>query len=101
MVLLASSARDPQQALGWFAVECEAIGMRVSTSKSETMIPCRKMVDCLLQLGGELRPQEKEFKCLGFLFMSDGKMEQKMDKRFGAASSVLRVLLQTNMVKES
>ena len=49
VVLLASSDRDFQHALGRFAVECEAVGMRVSTSKSEAMVLCRKMVISGLQ----------------------------------------------------
>ncbi len=31
-----------------FAVECEVVGMRVSTSKSKAMVLCRKTVDCPL-----------------------------------------------------
>ncbi|KAK3553773.1 hypothetical protein QTP70_009299 [Hemibagrus guttatus] len=38
VVLLAPSSLDLQHALGHFAAECEAAGMRVSTSKSEAMI---------------------------------------------------------------
>ncbi|KAK3528229.1 hypothetical protein QTP86_027680, partial [Hemibagrus guttatus] len=38
VVLLAPSSLDLQHALGHFAVECEAAGMRVSTSKSEAMV---------------------------------------------------------------
>ena len=37
MVLLASSDRDLQLSLDRFAAECEAVGMRISTSKSESM----------------------------------------------------------------
>ncbi|KAK3522624.1 hypothetical protein QTP86_028195 [Hemibagrus guttatus] len=37
-VLLAPSSLDLQHALGCFAAECEAAGMRVSTSKSEAMV---------------------------------------------------------------
>ncbi len=61
VVLLASSARDVQQALGWFAVECEVVGMRVSTSKSKAIVLCWKKVDYLLRLGDELLPQVREF----------------------------------------
>jgi len=46
VVLLASSDHDLQHSLGCFAAECEATGMRVSTSKSEAMMLCRKPVDC-------------------------------------------------------
>ena len=35
VVLMASSAVDPQHSLGQFAAECKAAGMRISTSKSE------------------------------------------------------------------
>ena len=76
VVLLATSDCDLQHALGWFAAECEAVGMRVSTSKSEVMVLCRKMVECSLQAGSELLPQVK---CLGVLLTSEGKMEWEMD----------------------
>ncbi|TWW62708.1 hypothetical protein D4764_04G0013550 [Takifugu flavidus] len=42
VVLLAPSNRDLQQMLGRFATECEAAGMRISTSKSESMVLARK-----------------------------------------------------------
>jgi len=54
--------------------------MRVSTSKPEAMVLCRKIV-CSLRVGSELLPQAKEFKYLGVLFTSEGKMEQEMDRR--------------------
>ncbi|KAI3358448.1 hypothetical protein L3Q82_014875, partial [Scortum barcoo] len=40
-----------------FAAECEAAGMRISTSKSEAMVLDRKRVACPLQVGGEVLPQ--------------------------------------------
>ena len=36
--------RDLQRALRRFAAECEAVEMTVSTSKSEAMVLCRKLV---------------------------------------------------------
>ena len=45
-VLLASLNPDLLHALERFAVECEAVGMRVSTSKSEATVLCRKPLDC-------------------------------------------------------
>ncbi|KAK3557563.1 hypothetical protein QTP70_030496 [Hemibagrus guttatus] len=51
VVLLASSGLDLQHALGRFAAECEAAGMRVSTSKSEAMVLDRKKMACTLQVG--------------------------------------------------
>ncbi|KAK3535777.1 hypothetical protein QTP70_021095, partial [Hemibagrus guttatus] len=48
-ILLAPSSQDLQCALGCFAAECEAAGMRISTSKSEAMVLDRKKVACTLQ----------------------------------------------------
>ncbi len=53
-----------QQALGRFAVKCELVGMRVSTSKSKATVFCQKTVDCPLTLGDELLSQAREFKYL-------------------------------------
>ncbi|KAK3534231.1 hypothetical protein QTP86_007026 [Hemibagrus guttatus] len=77
-VLLAPSSLDLQHALGRFAAECEAAGMRVSTSKSEAMVLNQKKVACTLQVGGELLPQVEEFKYLGVLFTSDGRMDREI-----------------------
>ena len=74
--------------------------MRVSTSMSEAMVLCRKMVECSLRVGSELLPQAKEFKYLGVLFTSEGKMEREMDRRIGAASAVMRALYQSVVVKK-
>ena len=77
---------DLQQALGRFVAKCEAIRMTVSFSKSDAMVLCWKMVDCPLQLGGELLPQAKY---LWVLVMNDEKMVSEMGRRFGTASAVL------------
>jgi len=61
VVLLASLGRDLQHALGRFAAESEAVGMRVSTSKSEVTVLCQKTVGLDLQVGSEFLPQAKEF----------------------------------------
>ncbi|KAK3535941.1 hypothetical protein QTP70_021242 [Hemibagrus guttatus] len=77
VVLLAPSSLDLQHALGHFAAECEAAGMRVSTSKSEAMVLDRKKVACTLQVGGEVLPQVEEFKYLGLLFTSERMMDRE------------------------
>ncbi|KAI3376368.1 hypothetical protein L3Q82_016850 [Scortum barcoo] len=74
VVLLASSSQDLQHVLERFAAECEAAGMRISTSKSEAMVLDRKRVACPLRVGGEVLPQVEEFKYLGVLFTSEGKI---------------------------
>ncbi|KAI3355947.1 hypothetical protein L3Q82_004493 [Scortum barcoo] len=48
VVLMASSSQDLQHVLERFAAECEAAGMRISTSKSEAMVLDRKRVACAL-----------------------------------------------------
>ncbi|KAI3367301.1 hypothetical protein L3Q82_008341 [Scortum barcoo] len=76
VVLMASSSQDLQHVLERFAAECEAAGMRISTSKSvRPWFSNRKSVACPLRVGGEILPQVEEFKYLGVLFTSEGKME--------------------------
>ncbi|KAI3359406.1 hypothetical protein L3Q82_002909 [Scortum barcoo] len=78
------SSQDLQHVLERFAAECEAAGMRISTSKSEAMVLDRKRVACPLRVGwrgGEVLPQVEEFKYLGVLFTSEGKMEREIDRR--------------------
>ncbi|KAI3368927.1 hypothetical protein L3Q82_025906 [Scortum barcoo] len=70
-------------------------GMRISTSKSEAMVLDRKRVACPLRVGGEVLPQVEEFKYLGVLFTSEGKMEREIDRRIGAASAVMRSVYRT------
>ncbi|KAK3523554.1 hypothetical protein QTP70_002457 [Hemibagrus guttatus] len=90
VVLLAPSSLDLQHALGRFAAECEAAGMRISTSKSEAMVLDRKKVACTLQVGGEVLPQVEEFKYLGVLFTSEGRMDHEIDRRIGESAAVMR-----------
>ncbi|KAK3523553.1 hypothetical protein QTP70_002456 [Hemibagrus guttatus] len=98
VVLLASSGLDLQHALGRFAAECE--GMRVSTSKSKAMVLDRKKVACTLQVGGEVLPQVEEFKYLGVLFTSEGRMDREIDRRIGAAVAVMRSMYRSVVVKK-
>ncbi|KAI3375226.1 hypothetical protein L3Q82_021728 [Scortum barcoo] len=100
VVLMASSGQDLQHVLERFAAECEAAGMRISTSKSEAMVLDRKRVACPLRVGGEVLPQVEEFKYLGVFFTSEGKMEREIDRRIGAASAVMRSVYRTVVVKK-
>uniref|UniRef100_A0A8P4KHH4 Reverse transcriptase domain-containing protein n=1 Tax=Dicentrarchus labrax TaxID=13489 RepID=A0A8P4KHH4_DICLA len=99
VVLMASSACDLQHSLDRFTAECQAAGMRISTSKSEAMVLSRKPVDCLLRVGSESLPQVKEFKYLRVLFTSEGRMEQEIGRRIGAAGAVLQSLYRTVVTK--
>ncbi|KAK3542555.1 hypothetical protein QTP86_029613, partial [Hemibagrus guttatus] len=100
VVLLAPSSLDLQHALGCFAAECEAAGMRVSTSKSEAMVLDRKKVACTLQVVGEVLPQVEEFKYLGVLFTSEGSMDREIDRRIGAAAAVMQSMYRSVVVKK-
>ncbi|KAK0144605.1 Craniofacial development protein 2 [Merluccius polli] len=91
--------RDLQLLLDRFAAECEAAGMRISPSKSESMVLNRKRVECTLRVGDEILPQVEEFKYLGVLFTSEGRMEREIDRRIGAASAVMRTLHGSVVVK--
>ncbi|TWW81730.1 R2DM Retrovirus-related Pol polyprotein from type II retrotransposable element [Takifugu flavidus] len=99
VVLLASSARDLQLSLDRFAAACEAAGMKISTSKSKAMVLDRKKVEFLLRVKEEILPQVEEFKYLGVLFTSEGRMEWEIDRRIGAASAVMRTLHRSVVVK--
>ncbi|KAK0134372.1 Craniofacial development protein 2 [Merluccius polli] len=74
-------------------------GMRISTSKSESMVLNLKRVECTLRVGDEILPQVEEFKYLGVLFMSEERMEREIDRRIGAASAVMRTLHGSVVVK--
>ncbi|KAK3509855.1 hypothetical protein QTP70_015865, partial [Hemibagrus guttatus] len=100
VVLLAPSSLDLQHALGRFAAECEAAGMRVSTSKSEAMVLDLKKVACTLQVGWKLLPQVEEFKYLRVLFTSEGRMDREIDRRIGAAAAVMRSMYRSVVVKK-
>ncbi|KAK3544073.1 hypothetical protein QTP86_001044 [Hemibagrus guttatus] len=100
VVLLAPSSLDLQHALGRFAAECEAAGMRVSTSKSEAMVLDLKKVACTLQVEGEVLPQVEEFKYLGVLFTSEGRMDYEIDRRIGAVAAVMRSMYRSVVVKK-
>ncbi|KAK3559562.1 hypothetical protein QTP86_013728, partial [Hemibagrus guttatus] len=99
VVLLASSSLDLQHALGRFAAEYEAAGMRVSTSKLEAMVLDRKKVVCTLQVGGEALPQVEEFKYLEVLFTSEGRMDREIDRQIGAAA-VMRSMYRSVVMKK-
>ena len=57
-------------------------------------------MECSLRVGNEILPQVEEFKYLGVLFTSEGRMELEIDGRIGAASAVLRALHRPVVVKK-
>ncbi|KAI3371948.1 hypothetical protein L3Q82_006816 [Scortum barcoo] len=82
-------------------VLCESgEGIRPCTSIFKAMVLDRKRVACPLRVGGEVLPQVEEFKYLGVLFTSEGKMEREIDRRIGAVSAVMRSVYRTVVVKK-
>ncbi|TWW67188.1 hypothetical protein D4764_02G0002290 [Takifugu flavidus] len=63
------------------------------------MVLNRKKVECFLRVKEKILPQVEEFMYLGVLFMSEGRMEQEIDRRIGAASAVMRTLHRSVVVK--
>ncbi|KAK3567192.1 hypothetical protein QTP86_012462 [Hemibagrus guttatus] len=59
-----------------------------------------KKVACTLQVGGEFLPQVEEFKYLGVLFTSKGRMDCEIDRRIGAAAAVMRSMYRLVVVKK-
>ncbi|KAK3514353.1 hypothetical protein QTP70_015882 [Hemibagrus guttatus] len=53
-----------------------------------------------LQVGGEVLPQVEEFKYLGILFTSEGRMDREIDRRIGAAAAVMRSMYRSVVVKK-
>ena len=56
-------------------------------------------MDGPLQVGVEVLPQVEEFRYLGILFTSEGRMEREIDKRIGEASAVMRMLNRSIVAK--
>lgn len=80
MVLLASLFTDLQLLLEWCTMEGEAIGMWISTSKTEAMVLSQKRMACSLQAVWEVLYQVKEFKYFGVLFISEGRIKREIDR---------------------
>ncbi|XP_051931184.1 uncharacterized protein LOC127607121 [Hippocampus zosterae] len=100
VILLAPSSSALQFPLERFAAECEAVGMKIGTAKSETMVLSRKRVDCPLRVGEKILPQVQEFKYHGVLFTSEGRREREIDRRIGAASALMRTLYRSVVEKK-
>ncbi|XP_077577607.1 uncharacterized protein LOC144199670 [Stigmatopora nigra] len=96
----AERGRNHRLSLEEFATECEPVGMRIRTFKSETMVYSRKKVAWLLRFRYVVLCQVEEFEYLGFLFMSEGRIAQEIGRRYGAASAVMRSLRCAIMVKK-
>ena len=99
LVLLDSTQNGLQQTLDGFSDACSVAGMKISTTKTETMCLSRQPKQCSLQIGGVLLKQSEKFKHLGVSFTSDGRENRKLDIRIGKASAVMRQLHRSVVLK--
>ena len=92
LVLLDSTQNGLQQALDRFSDACSVAGMKISTTKTETMYLSRQPKQCSLQIDGVPLKQSEKIKYLGVSFTCDGRQNSKLDIRIGKASAVMRQL---------
>ena len=88
-----------QQALDRFSDACFVAGMKISSTKTETMCPSTQPKQCSLQIDGVPLKQSQKFKCLGVSFTSDGRQNSELDIRIGKASAVMRQLHRSVVLK--
>ena len=73
--------------------------MKISTTKTELMVSSRESKQCTLYSRSTQVNQVRNFKYLGVLFSDDGKQDGEIDRRIGAATSVLRSLYRSIVTK--
>lgn len=73
--------------------------MRISTSKSESIVLSGKWVEYLLWVGDEVLPQVEEFKFLRIFSSNKEKMEREVDRWMGAMSAMIQALYWSVVVK--
>ena len=92
LVLLSSTESGLQRALNSFADAWNAAGVKISSAKTEVLHLSRNPGQCVLQVNGARLKQVEKFKYLGVAFTSDGTQDEELDTRIGKASSVMRAL---------
>ena len=92
LVLLSSTESGLQRALNSFADAWNAAGMKICSAKTEVLHLSRNPGQCVLQVNGARLKQVEKFKYLGVAFTSDGTQDEELDTRIGKASSVMRAL---------
>ncbi|KAK3514284.1 hypothetical protein QTP70_012901 [Hemibagrus guttatus] len=80
--------------------EPEAYSFITQAEVTEVVVLDWKKVACTLQVGREVLPQVEEFKYLGVLFTSEGRMDREIDRRIGAASAVMWSMYRSVVVKK-
>ena len=98
LVLLSSIESGLQRALNSFAGACNTAGMKISTVK-QVLHLSRNPDQCVLQVNGATLKQVEKFKYLGVAFTSDGRQDKELDARIGKASTVMRALHYSHVMK--
>ena len=99
IVRLAESSNGLQSAFNRFQTICSAYGMKISTTKTELMVNSRESKQYTLYSRSTQVNQLRNFKYLGVLFSDDGKQDGEIDRRIGAATSVLPSLYRSIVTK--
>ena len=99
LVLLDSTQNGLQQALDRFSDACSVAGMKISTTKTETMCLSRQPKQCSLQVDGVPQKQSEKFKYLGVSFTSDGRQNNELDIHIEKAKVVMRQLHRSVVLK--
>ena len=98
-MLLDSTQNGLQQALDRFTDVCSVAGMKISTTKTQTMCLSRQPKQCSLQIGGVPLKQSEKLKYLGVSFTRGDRQNSELDIRIGKASAVMRQLHQSVVLK--
>jgi hypothetical protein len=99
LVLLGPSEDNLRQALESFEAATIEAGMRISVSKTEVLVLSRDASAAALHINGVPLKQVDRFKYLGVMFTDDGKQEAELDSRLGKASTVMRELNRSVVLK--
>ena len=99
LVLLDSTQNGLQQALVGFSDACSVVGMKISTTKTETMCLSRQPKQCSHHTDGVPLKQSEKFKYLGVSFTSDGRQNSELDIGIRKASAVMRQLHRSVVLK--
>ena len=73
--------------------------MKISAAKTEVLHLSRNPDQCVLHVNGAKLKQVENFKYLGVAFTSDGRQDEELDTRIGKASTVMRALHYSVVIK--
>ena len=99
LVLLASFESGLQYAVNGFTAACVISGMKISTSKTKLLNLSKYPIECSLQIGGVSLKQVEKFKYFGVAITDDGRQGEELNVGSGKASTVMRALHHSDVLK--